>query len=170
MYPVEWTLKKRVYTLQGIILSNYMIKYRRFGGTMSKKLFKEKDIKILSKNKYIKNISEKAITYSDEFKKLFIEQSNKGILPRVIFESVGIDVDIIGKNRLKTFAYRWRKKIKKGELLEDNRKLRSGRTLNRDLSLEEQISRLEAKNKLLEAENELLKKADMIERGLITKL
>ena len=38
---------------------------------MSKKLFSSKDIEILSKNKYVKKVSEKGITYTDEFKRLF---------------------------------------------------------------------------------------------------
>ena len=35
---------------------------------MSKKLFSNEEILILSKNKYIKRVSEKGITYTDEFK------------------------------------------------------------------------------------------------------
>ena len=38
---------------------------------MSKKLFSSKDIEILSKNKYVKKVSEKGITYTDEFKRLY---------------------------------------------------------------------------------------------------
>ena len=34
---------------------------------MSKKTFSEQDIEILSKNKYVKNVSEKSITYTNEF-------------------------------------------------------------------------------------------------------
>ena len=39
---------------------------------MSKKIFSEKEINELSKNKYVKKVSEKGITYTDEFKRLFI--------------------------------------------------------------------------------------------------
>lgn len=45
---------------------------------MSKKLFSSKDIEILSKNKYVKKVSEKGITYTDEFKRLFIAENEKG--------------------------------------------------------------------------------------------
>lgn len=44
---------------------------------MSKKLFSSKDIEILSKNKYVKKVSEKGITYTDEFKRLFIAENEK---------------------------------------------------------------------------------------------
>ena len=35
---------------------------------MSKKLFTEEEIKILMKNKYVKNVTNKGITYTDEFR------------------------------------------------------------------------------------------------------
>ena len=45
---------------------------------MSKKIFSEKEINELSKNKYVKKVSEKGITYTDEFKRLFIAENEKG--------------------------------------------------------------------------------------------
>lgn len=45
---------------------------------MSKKLFTKEEIDILSKNKYVKNVSSKGITYSDEFKRLFIAENQSG--------------------------------------------------------------------------------------------
>jgi transposase len=45
---------------------------------MSKKLFTEKELEILSQNQYVLAVSEKSITYSDEFKRVFIAESDKG--------------------------------------------------------------------------------------------
>lgn len=137
---------------------------------MSKILFSEKDIKKLEKNINIKTVSNKAITYTDDFKNEFIMKSNKGIFPRQIFEEAKLDIEILGKHRIKEAASRWKKSYKTRGIVEDTRKLNSGRILNRELSSEEKIVRLEVKNKLLEAENELLKKANLIERGLIINL
>ncbi|WP_406688018.1 HTH domain-containing protein, partial [Rossellomorea vietnamensis] len=39
---------------------------------MTKKLFTEKEIAILSKNPYVTSVSSKGITYSEEFKHHFI--------------------------------------------------------------------------------------------------
>lgn len=75
---------------------------------MSKKLFSSKDIEILSKNKYVKKVSEKGITYSDEFKRLFIAENEKGKFPRDIFEECGFDIDIIGLKRIQSSGSRWR--------------------------------------------------------------
>lgn len=53
---------------------------------MSQKKFTEKEIKILNKNPYVKKVSEKAITYHDEFKRLLVLQLNEGKTPRMVFE------------------------------------------------------------------------------------
>lgn len=75
---------------------------------MSKKLFSNKDIEILSENKYVKKVSEKGITYTDEFKRLFIAENEKGKVPRDIFAECGFDIDIIGLKRIKASGSRWR--------------------------------------------------------------
>lgn len=137
---------------------------------MSKKLFNENEIKILQKNKNVKNVTSKAITYTEDFKNEFMIKSNKGILPRKIFEEAGLSIDILGKKRIEERAFEWRKIYRQRGTLADTRKINSGRTLDRELSLEEKNLRLAAKIKLLEAENELLKKAELIERGLIFKI
>ena len=41
---------------------------------MSKKIFSEKEINELSKNKYVKKVSQKGITYTNEFKLHFIAE------------------------------------------------------------------------------------------------
>jgi transposase len=135
---------------------------------MSKKHFSEKEIQKLSKNPYVKTVSSKGITYTDDFKSIFINESNSGKLPRQIFEDNGFDIEIIGIVRVNRAASRWRAAYKdSGALgLRDLRKENSGRPTKRELTLEEMIARLEAKNHLLMAENELLKKINMMERGL----
>ncbi len=138
---------------------------------MSKKLFSDKQIKILSANKYVKSVSEKGITYTDEFKRLFITENEKGKLPREIFEECGFEIDIIGKKRMQSSADRWRAAYSKMGLdgLTDTRKENSGRPSDRELSLEEKYERLLAQNNLLKAENELIKKIEMEERRLRKK-
>lgn len=59
--------------------------------------------------------------------------------------------------------------IENGEI-KDTRKGTSGRPLKRELSDKEKLQRAEAKIKLLEAENELLKKNELIEMGILTDI
>lgn len=138
---------------------------------MSNKLFAKEEIKILSKNKYVKNISQKSITYTDEFKGVFIVENEKGKFPREIFEELGFDINILGIERVRSCGKRWRAAYKKDGAcgLTDTRKLNSGRPREKELSLEEKYARLEAQNILLKAENELLKKIDILERRLLGK-
>lgn len=132
----------------------------------NRKLFTEEEIQLLSKNKYVKNVSIKAITYTDEFKVLFIAERSKGKLPVNIFQDAGFDVDIIGKHRIWCASKRWRNNYNKnGELgLRDSRKLNSGRPLKRELTVEEIISKKDAEIAYWKAEAELLKKIELQER------
>ncbi|PEK70061.1 IS3 family transposase [Bacillus pseudomycoides] len=127
---------------------------------MTKKLFTEKEMQVLSSNPYVKSVSEKGLTYTDEFKRIFIEEDEKGKLPRVIFEECGFDIDVIGIQRVVSSGNRWRASYKENGVfgLRDTRKENSGRKLERELTLEEKYARLEAERNLLKAENELLKK------------
>ena len=136
---------------------------------MSQKTFTERELKHLRKNPYVKKVSEKAITYHEEFKHFFISQIEDGKTPRMIFEQAGFEVDVIGMKRIEAAASRWKKAYKTSGVsgLKDTRQTKSGRRLNRMLTEKEQTAKLEAKIKLLEAENELLKKVYLMERGLL---
>jgi len=133
---------------------------------MSKKLFSNKDIENLSNNKYVLNVSEKAITYTNEFKIHFIAEYSKGKTSRVIFEEAGFDVDIIGTRRIDCSGNRWRKAFNEHGVLglDDTRRNNSGRPRERELTQEELIARKDAEIAYLKAEVELLKKLELRER------
>ena len=135
---------------------------------MSKNLFTATEIEILSNNRYVKSVSSKGVTYTDVFKRIFIAENENGKLPRQIFEENGFDIEVIGIVRVQRAASRWRTAYNKSGVLglRDTRKENSGRPTTKELSLEEKNTRLEAQIQLLKAENELLKKLDMMERGL----
>ncbi len=138
---------------------------------MSNKIFTESELEILTQNKYVKKVSTKGITYTEDFKHIFIKEYERGNLPRNIFEEYGFSADILGMKRIKSSSKRWRSTYKeKGVLgLKDTRKGNSGRPRISELSIEEKYERLKIQNKLLKAENELLKKIDVMERRLIKK-
>lgn len=138
---------------------------------MRKRVFTEKEQAQLKGNPHVQAVSDKAITYSDAFKRLFLTENEKGKVPRTIFEEAGLDIEIIGLKRIQSAGKRWRAAYREhgAEGLQDTRKTSSGRPLERELSVEEKISRLEAQNQLLRAENELLKKLDLLERRMLKK-
>jgi transposase len=135
---------------------------------MSKKLFTEKEIKALFGNPYVKSVSSKGITYTEEFKQFFITENEKLKLPREIFEECCFDIDVIGMKRIKSSGNRWRTAYRENGVagLRDTRVGNSGRPCEREQTLEEKYARLEAQHNLLKAENELLKKIRFTERGL----
>ena len=135
---------------------------------MSKLTFTTEQIKILKTNPYVKNASEKSITYSDEFKRHFVSESLNSKTAKQIFIDAGFNPEIIGESRIKAFAKKWRKRYRDNGVLalEDTRKNFSGRPRNTELTPEQQIEKLQAKISLLEQENELLKKSEWSERRL----
>lgn len=132
---------------------------------MSKICFTEEELNNLKQNKFIKKISTKSISYTDEFKKLFIEESNKGKGPSRIFIECGFNPYILGARRIKEFSKRIKKKNKNNELLIDNRgKKATGRPKKstKILTKDEEIESLKHENLMLKAENDLLKKMEFL--------
>jgi transposase len=138
------------------------------GKIMSKKIFKEKETKQLSANQYVKAVSTKGITYTDEFKHIFISEREKGKPAREIFEHYGFDPEVLGMDRIYAANKRWQKAYKNNGIIGlcDTRTENSGRLREKELTLEEKNVRLEAQITLLKAENELLKKIRIAERGM----
>lgn len=116
-------------------------------------------------------VSDKSITYADEFKRRFIDEYMTGKMPREIFEAHGFIVALIGIKRVEQSADRWKKAYERGGIvgLSDTRREASGRPLQRELSQDEIIARQEARIELLESQVDLLKKLDMKERLLVAK-
>lgn len=136
---------------------------------MSKITFSEEHIKLLEQNPYVKRVSSKSITYTDEFKRLFIEEYLKGQLPRTIFQNAEFDIQIIGIKRYEQAAARWIKAYNKDGIigLRDTRSENSGRSSNKPLPNEQIIIEQQNRIKLLEDQLELLKKLDTTERRLV---
>lgn len=91
---------------------------------MSKIIFNKETIELLNQNPYVVKVSEKSITYSDEFNRLFIDKYLKGKTPKVIFEEAGFDVNLIGVRRYEQAAARWLRSYNKDGIigLRDTRK------------------------------------------------
>jgi transposase InsO family protein len=136
---------------------------------MSKKQFTDYEVLKLSKNIYVKNISKKSITYTNEFKIQFIAEYNNGKTPRQIFNDSGFDIDIIGIKRIESASLRWRNSYEENGVLglDDTRVNNSGRPRMRELTTEEIIAKKDAEIEYLKAELELIKKLELEERRVI---
>lgn len=133
---------------------------------MSKKRFSDEEIKLLSKNKYVRNVSEKGITYTNEFKIHFIAENSKGKTAKAIFEEAGFDVNVLGNRRIESAGSRWKKAYREKDVsgLDDTRRTNSGRSRKRELTKDDIIERQNAEIEYLKAEIELLKKLELHER------
>jgi hypothetical protein len=137
---------------------------------MERKNFSNKEIRDLQLNPYVKKVSEKSITYTQEFREFFISEYQKGMLPSQILKAAGFDTVVLGRERVKSLCKRIRKMEERPEGLADTRKGNSGRTSTRDLTMEEEIRRLKNKIQYLEQENEYLKKIRFLDRIAQQKL
>lgn len=148
-----------------------MYNIKKVGDFMSKIILTDAQVKKLSKNIWIKNVSNKGITYTDEFKyKLVKECENYKKFPQDVFRECDIDPETVGIIRIQNSAYRWRKQLNGIGEIKDTRTNCSGRKIEHELSDKEKLERAEARIKLLEAENELLKKNELIEMKIITDI
>ncbi len=127
---------------------------------MSKKLFTENEIKILKKNKYVKNVTDKGITYTNDFRKEYIKCIEKGDSKDEVFKKLGFDIKILGEKRISSFHERMKRKIKNNDSVEDTRTINSGRKKidknTKNMSKSELIKYLRKENLELKKENELL--------------
>lgn len=149
--------------LQGLFLL-YLIKQERRWVVMGINYFTEEQLKELAKNPYIKKVSEKAITYTQEFKERFAREYNSGKTPSKILDDMGINSRILGKRRKNSLVQSMKKYELRPEGCEDTRTSNSGRPSTKDLSSDEKIKRLEQKIAYLKQENEFLKKNIQIDR------
>ena len=67
---------------------------------MSKKSFTPEEQATLLLNKYTKKVTEHTLSFTDEFKKIFIEKYQEGIVPRQILIDHGYNPEILGDRRI----------------------------------------------------------------------
>lgn len=130
--------------------------------------FTEKEIEALKNNPNVKSVTEKAITYTKEFKEYFIREYSKGRLAREIYEESGFSVELLGE-RIKNSTYRWKRQSKRLEGLKDTRKGGSGRPRTKHLTKDELIKRQKAEIAYLKQERDFLLELKRLERMAIKK-
>jgi len=135
---------------------------------MSKRLFTSMQMRLLESNPNVVHVTEKAITYKPEFKLQAVKSYKEGHQPMQIFLEAGFDIAVIGAETPKKGLKRWRATYDKlgeeGLLMDRRGKGSMGRPSSKELSTEEKLKLAEAKIKLLEVENEFLKKLEALER------
>ena len=128
---------------------------------MSTRRFTTDQIAELSKNKNVTKCSNKAITYSQKFKLLAVNQYYAGLSTRQIFREAGFDLRIIGDDIPDTSLKRWKKIYNTrgpSRLSMETRGQQGGRPKTKGLTDAERIKRMEIEIAYLKAENDFLAK------------
>ncbi len=135
---------------------------------MSKIIFNEHEQRVLETNPNVSSVSDRAIQYTSEFKIQAVKANLEGKGPAQIFIEAGFDLEMIGIKKAQSALNRWRTTYEKygdtGFLEERRGKGSTGRPSSKELSAEKKLEKAEARIKLLEAELELLKKLEALER------
>ncbi|OJH18549.1 transposase [Bacillus obstructivus] len=135
---------------------------------MSKIYFNEHQRQLLEANPNVASVSDRAIQYTPEFKIKAVNENLAGKGPTQIFIENGFDLEMIGPKKAKSALKRWRNTFNQyGEngFLEERRgKGSTGRPTTSELSADKKLEKAEARIRYLEAEIELLKKLEELER------
>ena len=123
--------------------------------------FTDEQVSLLRSNPWVKSVTPKYVSFTKEFMEEFIDLHSKGLTRYEIFESHGLPVEVIGKERIKTTTDNWIAKSNSGIKLSDEKK---GRPMTRSLTQEEIIARQQAKIEMLQQENDFLRQIRRLER------
>lgn len=130
-------------------------------------MFTKKQIKELLKNKNVDKCSPKSITYNNKFKLVAMAKYHEeGYSPGMIFEEAGFDINVLGKERIKSCLKRWRTKYnregKVGLMKSKRGSPRKNKVKFKDKN--EEIKYLKLKIKYLDAQNDFLAKLRGLKR------
>ena len=155
---------------------------------MGRGRFSSSEIALLKANKYVIDVNETRIIYSNEFKHHFIKEYKLGKKPTCIFQEDGFSPEVLGSKRIERACARWREadaagtlgqhgyvqtdRKKKRQSLLDKKELQLSRQKNNyERKLEKQaahnlkhLRRQQTEIEKLKAENELLKKVGKLGR------
>ena len=116
---------------------------------MSVRTFSTEQVEALNANPYVLQATDKRITYTEEFKALFVRRYKEGFTPRRIFLDAGFDVDALGYKRIERASDRWRQMNEEGKLQE---------TVDNVVVHERGLRDLKGREKTLAAQNSLIMK------------
>ncbi|WP_163103537.1 MULTISPECIES: HTH domain-containing protein [Bacillaceae] len=135
---------------------------------MSKNIFNEFQRLQLENNPNVDHVSDRAISYKPEFKVIAVKENLAGKGPMDIFIDHGFDIDIIGSRKPVQCLDRWRSSYEKygeeGFFTERRGKGSTGRPSSKEMTVEEKLTKAEARIAFLEMENDFLKKLEELER------
>ena len=108
--------------------------------------------------KNVRQVSETTISFHEEFSKSYYSERINGKRPKDIFLENGIDPEILGKSRIKSYDVHTRRKAEREAGFSDERKLNQRRPKNTPQTDADRITQLEHELAYTRQEVEFLKK------------
>lgn len=130
---------------------------------MSKKVFTTEEVEMLRNNPYTFAVTPHILSFTKEFKELFWEEYQAGLIPRQILEKYGYPANVLGKERIWGIAHVIKKQYHSPEGLHEGTLPRLGKSSGKDAqTTEERVSKLQGEVEYLRQELEFLKKISSI--------
>ncbi len=131
---------------------------------MSRKPFTAEEQAILLQNQYTYKVTDHTLSFTKEFKSIFIEKYKEGIIPRKILADYGYDPDILGDRRIWGIAQHLREQYESsgGVFPEGRREYCKTQKNPGHLTEKEELKQLRQEVDYLKQEIEFLKKISSI--------
>ena len=141
--------------------------WERHGYKMTRKTHKnslsKREIEILRCNPYVKSVTERSISFTEDFKQMAYEAKRKGVPVAETMRKNGIDPEILGAKRIENFSYLLNKKAKKTGEFKDQRSENYHRPAKTgEETMEDRLRQLEHELAYTRQEVEFLKKLQAV--------
>ena len=134
---------------------------------MSTRLLPREYVKELREHLYVKNATQRVVTFTPEFKQYAYDELHKGKTMREIFTEVGFGVEKLGSKRLENFQTRLEKEAEREEGFADRRSGNHRQEAQTDeTKLLKRLKQLEHQVAYLQQENDFLKKIEEAEKAV----
>lgn len=131
--------------------------------------FTPEQMEILAANPFTYKVSALRISYTLEFKNIFLSRFEAGEPVKEIFSSLGYDLSILGENRMYTFARRISKQAEAGQMpTEEPSRTRLEKPLHVDYNTmppQQSVAAMQREIAYLRQQVEFLKKITELDNG-----
>ena len=166
---VEENGKRKAIRIKGaypVLTDDNKVKYITVEGGKLVNDYTKAEMEELKKNKYVEEVKKDKITFTKEFKILFIKEFNNGKGNFQIFSENGLNPLLVGKRRIKACTRNWKKQAKNDPTFSRQGYHPIKKETNEDKKKRLQdIKYLQKRVNQLEMENEFLKKVQTLRKG-----
>lgn len=166
---VEEDGKRKAIRIKGaypVLTDDNKVKYITVEGGKLVNDYTKAEMEELKKNRYVEEVKKDKITFSKEFKILFIKEFNNGKGNLQIFSENGLNPLLVGKRRIKACTRNWKKQAKNDPTFSRQGYHPIKKETNEEKKKRAQdIKYLQKRVNQLEMENEFLKKVQTLRKG-----